>query len=211
MEYLSPMARQLNGPIIDSLLRTRHGVFNDAEEFILHRQHLSLDNATEEELTMIGKFLGIPRPYAEVEGEIIYCDVPFYRLFLKNVMLLKTTKSIADFQQMISQFIPNGLFFLEIKENGDIDLTIDQAYAEYEPFFNIAANLVYDALPRINSIADWDFSKFIHEHILYVRLLRILDGSWFLSVEPHIGYISYPTEKGYVEDHVFHMTVVRGD
>ena len=211
MEYISPMARQLNGPIIDSMLRTRHTIFNEAEEFILHRQHFSIDNATEEELMLIGKFLSIPRPYAEIEGEVIYCDVPFYRLFLKNVMLLKTTKSIADFQQMISQFIPDGMFFLEIKENGDIDLTIDQSYAEYEPFFNIAADLVYDALPRINSIADWDFSKFIHEHILYVRLLRILDGTWFLSIDPHIGHISCPSEKVSIENHVLNMTVVRGD
>ena len=207
MQYKNEMAAQFNGPIIHSMLEVRHNIYNEAEEFIDHRQHLSIDNATEEELTLIGKFLAIPRPYADVEGTIVYCDVPFYRLFLKNIMLLRTTKSIADFQQMLEQFMPDGLFFLEILENGDIDITIDIQYEDYIPFFKIAADTVYNTLPRINEINQWDFSKFVIDHAFFVRLARLVDPSWFFSVENNVGIISCPPEKVSISGNTLNLTI----
>ena len=207
MQYQNEMARQFNGPIIHSMLETRHNIYNKAEEFITHRQNLSIDNATEEELTLIGKFLAIPRPYAEVEGSIIYCSVPFYRLFLKNVMLLRTTKSILDFQQMLAQFMPDGLFFIEILQDGDLKITIDIQYEEYIPFFKIAADTVFNTLPRINEIVDWDFGKFVIDHVFYVRLARLVDPSWFFSVEDHVGIISCPSEKMSITNHTLNLTI----
>ena len=181
--YNNMMARQFNGPIILSMLTARHNIYNEAEEFLQHRQHLSIDNATEEELALIGKFLAIPRPFAEIEGEIVYCDVDFYRLFIKNVMLLRTTKSLLNFQQMIKQFIPSGLFFIEIQPNGDIKVTIDEHYEAYEPFFQIAADTVFNSLPRIYPILSWDFSKIVYQHALMVRLARYIDPSWYFRYE----------------------------
>ena len=207
MQYQNEMARQFNGPIIQSLLETRHNIYNEAEEFIFHRQQLSIDNATEEELTLIGKFLSIPRPYADIEGEIVYCDVPFYRLFLKNVMLLRTTRSIADIQQMLDQFMPEGLFFIEILSNGDLKITIDTQYSDYIPFFKIAADTVFNTLPRINDIEEWDFTKFVINHTFYVRLARLVDPSWYFSVEDHTGVISCLPEKANVVNHIFHLTI----
>lgn len=207
MQYQNLMARQLNGPTIHSLLEARHNIYNEAETFIAHRQQLSIDNATEEELELIGKFLAIPRPYAEIEGEVVYCDIPFYRLFLKNVMLLRTTKSIADFQQMLEQFMPEGLFFIEILENGDIKITIDVQYEEYIPFFKIAADTVFNTLPRINEIDPWDFGKFVINHTFYVRLARIVDPSWYFSVEGTVGVISCPPEKVSVTNHILNLTI----
>jgi hypothetical protein len=207
MQYQNEMAKQFNGPVIHSMLESRHNIYNEAELFILHRQHLSIDNATEEELMLIGKFLAIPRPYAEIEGEIVYCDIPFYRLFLKNLMLLRTTKSIADFQQMLEQFMPEGLFFIEIQSNGDIKLTIDEQYRAYEPFFQIAADAVYNSLPRLYPIVTWDFSDFVIDHVLYIRLVRIYDSSWYFSVEDNVGYIQFLPEKGYVSNHTFYLTI----
>ena len=183
MMYNNVMARQFNGPIILSMLTARHNTYNEAEEFLQHRQHISIDNATEEELALIGKFLAIPRPFAEIEGEIVYCDVDFYRLFIKNVMLLRTTKSLLNFQQMIKQFIPSGLFFIEIQPNGDIKVTIDEHYKAYEPFFQIAADTVFNSLPRIYPILSWDFSKIIYQHALMVRLARYIDPSWYFRYE----------------------------
>ena len=208
MQYQNEMARQFNGPIIHSMLATRHNVYNEAEEFIFHRQHISIDNATEEELILIGKFLAIPRPYAEVEGEIIYCDIPFYRLFLKNVMLLRTTKSISDIQQMIEQFIPDGLFFIEILTNGDIRITIDVQYKEYIPFFKIAVDSVFNTLPKINNIVEWDFTKFVIDHTFYARLARLVDPSWYFSVEEHTGVISCPPEKVSISNHILNLTIM---
>ena len=207
MQYENEMARQFNGPVIHSMLEARHLTYNEAEQFIAHRQHLSIDNATEEELMLIGKFLSIPRPFAEIEGEIVYCDIPFYRLFLKNLMLLRTTKSLFDFQQMLEQFMPEGLFFIEIQPSGDIKLTIDEQYTEYEPFFQIAADAVYNSLPRLYPIITWNFSDFVIEHVLYTRLVRIYDGSWYFSVSNNIGYVQFPEEKGYVDNHIFHLTI----
>lgn len=207
MQYQNEMARQFNGPIVHSMLEARHNTYNEAEQFIAHRQVLSIDNATEEELMLIGKFLSISRPYAEVEGEIVYCDVPFYRLFLKNVMLLRTTKSIADFQQMLEQFMPDGLFFIEILEDGDLKITIDIQYSEYIPFFKIAADTIFNTLPRINDIEEWDFDKFVINHTFYARLARLVDPSWYFSVEDHTGIISCPPEKVSVSNHILNLTI----
>lgn len=208
MVYNNVMASQFNGDTIRSLLEAKHNVYNEAEPFLLHRQVLSIDTATEEELMLIGKFLSIPRPYADVEGETIYCDVPFYRLYLKNVMLLRTTKSIADFQQMLEQFMPDGLFFIEIQSDGDIDLVIDSRYEDYVPFFKIAADAIYNTLPRINDITHWDFSKFVINHVFFTRLARLVDPSWFFSVNDHVGVIDCPTEKVSVTSHTLNLTIV---
>lgn len=208
MQYQNEMARQFNGPIIHSMLVTRHNIYNEAEEFILHRQHLSIDNATEEELMLIGKFLAIPRPYAEIEGEIVYCDVQFYRLFLKNIMLLRTTKSIVDFQQMLEQFMLNGLFLIAFASNGDINITIDIEYKNYIPFFKIAADTVFNTLPKINQITDWDFSKFVIDHVFYAKLARLVDPSWYFSVEDNAGIISCPNEKVSITGHTLNLTIV---
>lgn len=209
MIYNNMMARQFNGPVILSMLTARHDTYNEAEEFIQHRQHLSIDNATEEELALIGKFLAIPRPFADIDGEVVYCDTDFYRLFIKNVMLLRTTKSLLNFQQMMKQFIPSGLFFIEIQPSGDLKVTIDENYVAYEPFFQIAADTVFNSLPRIYPIMSWDFSKIIYHHALMVRLARYIDPSWDFSIHDHIGAISCEPEKGYIQDHIFYMTIWR--
>lgn len=207
MTYNNMMARQFNGPVILSMLTARHNTYNEAEEFIQHRQHLSIDNATEEELEMIGKFLSIPRPYAMVEGVVEQCSTEFYRLFLKNVMLLRTTRSILDFRQMLEQFMPDGLFFIEIKQNGDIKLTIDVQYKDYEPFFQIAADTIFNTLPRITPIEDWDFAVFLINHVFFVRLARIVDPTWFFSLENHVGIISCPADKVSFTGHTMNMTI----
>lgn len=207
MTYNNEMARQFNGPIIASMLTARHEIYDEAEQWLDHRQHLSIDNATEEELEQIGKFLSIPRPYSMVEGVVEQCSVEFYRLFLKNVMLLRTTRSILDFRQMLEQFMPDGLFFIEIKQDGDIKLTIDVQYKDYEPFFQIAADTIFNTLPRINPIEDWDFTVFLINHVFFVRLARLVDPTWYFSVENHVGVISCPAEKVSYTGHTINMTI----
>ena len=64
-EYRNVLARQMKGPSAQALMKADHELYklDDLPEWFEHRRHLSLETATTEELDLIGKFLGIPRPW----------------------------------------------------------------------------------------------------------------------------------------------------
>jgi hypothetical protein len=204
--FNSPMAKQFNGPVINSLLEARHNIYQEDEEFLTHRSSISLATATEEELTLIGKFLSITRPYVYVNGTVEYCSVEFYRMYIENVMFLRNTRSLLDLNQMLSQFMPEGEFFLEFLSNGDIHLTIDKHYENYLPFFQLASEEIFTSLPKLAPIDVKDFSKFVWDHCFYARLVLIADSDWRISIEDH-GATMTASGKITVQDHCATLTV----
>lgn len=64
-DFKNHIARQMNGPIVTSIMHANHDVYaiDGLDEWFEHRRTLSLETATTEELDAIGAFLGIPRPY----------------------------------------------------------------------------------------------------------------------------------------------------
>lgn len=206
-QYSSPMARQFNGPVIDALLKARFQIFAASEEYINHRAELSIDNATTEELDKIGEFMLIPRPYKNVEGVNIEATDQMYRLFLKNTASLRKSKSILALNDWLSQFITNGLFFIQFQTNGDLKIIVHNEYDDYLPFLEQVVRSVYTALPRLAPIESLDFSVFVINHVFYAHLATIWDSDFGFAYSPHTGYISILDNTKYsVSNHVFHMT-----
>ena len=206
--YRSSVARQLNGPIIDALLKSQHEAYAEAKDFIQHRDTFSLATATTQELNWVGVFLNIPRPYAVVDNEVILADDDLYRLILANTSGLRRSRSLRDLGRLLENVLNNGAYLLELQQNGDIRVTIDDAYASYVPFFQQVLDSVFNSLPRLTPIALQPLSEFIFNHILYARLLLLRDPEWITEVygAEHIAYLTVPINKLQVRNHVLYQT-----
>ena len=207
-DYANKIARQLNGPIIDSLLHGAHSLFEGSKSFLEHRLTLSIATATSEELDLIGKFMSIPRPYANIEGSIVLASDELYRLILVNTAVLRKTKSLRELGNMLEYVFNNGAYLLEIQSNGDIKITVDSSYDAYVPYFQQVLDSIFNTLPRLTPIAIQPFSEFIFNHILYGRLLLLRDSDWKTQCDAatHICYINVPAEKINIQNHTLYQT-----
>lgn len=178
--YTNAMANQLNGPIIQALLKAKHLMFSsNGDELIAHRNVFSIDTATTQELEWLGVVCNVPRPYAVIDGNIVTATDEEYKLFFKNVMALRQSQSLLSLADVFYQFLPNGEFQLEIKENGDIRVIIDQRYAQYLPFLQQAAQGVYTASPQLTPFETRDYFDFIFEEGLYLRYIQIAQPNFW--------------------------------
>ncbi len=77
--YHNVLARQLNGPVVQAFMKSDHAMYmlNNEQEWFEHRRTLSLETATTEELNLIGKFLGIPRPFCTSNAHAVPLDMEF--------------------------------------------------------------------------------------------------------------------------------------
>jgi hypothetical protein len=166
-QYTNYLARKVNGPVAQSLLKGAFTAFNEAEEWLNYRTHISIATATTSDLELIGLIIGAPRPYATVGGETVYADDPTYRRFLLNIAYLKRSKSIVALGEMLSQFVLNGLFEIHIQSNGDIRLVLDVVYEQYTPFLQTACDNIFTALPRIRPIELQDFHLYFRDGMFY--------------------------------------------
>lgn len=183
-QYTNYLARKVNGPVAQSLLKGAFDAFNEAEEWLNYRTHISIATATTEDLEFIGMIIGAPRPYATVSGETVYADDLTYRRFLLNIAYLKRSKSIVALGEMLSQFILNGLFDIQIQSNGDIRLVMDIAYEQYAPFLQTACDNIFTALPRIRPIELQDYHLYFRDNAFYPYYV-LLDqpNVWEFSID----------------------------
>ena len=174
------MARQLNGPIIQSLLKAKHNMFSaNADELIAHRNSLSIDTVTTQELEWLGVLFNIPRPYAVIDNEVVLADDEEYKLFFRNVVALRQSQSLLSLSEVFYQFLPNGEFQLEIQENGDIRVVMDVRYRRYLPFLQQAANSVYTASPRLQPFEVRDYFTYIFDNGFYLRYVQLAQPNFW--------------------------------
>lgn len=172
--YVNSMARQLNGPIIQALLKAKHLMFSaNGDELIAHRKLLSVDSATTQELEWIGAFCNVPRPYAVIDTEVVVATDAEYKLFFKNVMALRQSQSLLSLAEVFYQFLPNGEFQFEIKENGDIRVVVDKRYERYLPFLQQAAQSIYTASPQLQPFESRDYFVFIFDNGFFMRYVQM--------------------------------------
>lgn len=173
--YKNVMAGQLNGPVIQSLLKAKHETFDEyGYELIAHRDNFSVDSATTEELNMLGLLCNIPRPYAVVGGVTVLASDADYKLFFKHVMALRQSQSLIGLAEVFYQFLPNGEFGLEINETtGDVRVILDVTFESYLPFLQQAAQSVYTASPQLQPFELRDYFYFIWDELLYVRYIQL--------------------------------------
>ena len=254
--YKNKLARQINGPIAQSLMKADHAqyVSNDRAEWFEHRRLLSLDNATTDELNQIGKFLGIPRPYcttgahvaaldieytprgnvanvdagtvqettsgvvwklqdfiynantetlSPAQGEEVsrYADDETYRLYIQNMAGLRRSHSLMALADMLYTFNETGTFELEFQDNGDILIFLDEQYAEYEPFLQVALDLVFNALPRLGPIKMVEYNMLVVDHAVRTMYANLVDPDWLLWIDHEVGFISCKDkDKIWVQD-----------
>ena len=178
--YTNSMARQLNGPIIQSLLKAKHNMFSaNADELIAHRNSLSIDTVTTQELEWLGVLFNIPRPYAVIDNEVVLADDEEYKLFFRNVVALRQSQSLLSLSEVFYQFLPNGEFQLEIQENGDIRVVMDVRYRRYLPFLQQAANSVYTASPRLQPFEVRDYFTYIFDNGFYLRYVQLAQPNFW--------------------------------
>lgn len=207
-EYKNSMARQFNGPIIDSMLQGKHELFAESKPFLEHREGFSIASATTQELEWLGKLLNVPRPYAVVEGETVLASDDLYRLILANTSGLRKSHSLRDLGRLLENVLSNGAYLLELQSNGDIKVTIDDSYESYVPFFQQVLDSVFNALPKLTPIALQPLTEFIFNHTLYARLLLLRDPEWITEVDggDHIAYLTVPINKLQVSNHTLYQT-----
>ena len=178
--YTNSMARQLNGPIIQSLLKAKHNMFSaNADELIAHRNSLSIDTVTTQELEWLGQLFNIPRPYAVIDNEVVLADDEEYKLFFRNVVALRQSQSLLSLSEVFYQFLPNGEFQFEIQENGDIRVVMDVRYRRYLPFLQQAANSVYTASPRLQPFEVRDYFTYIFDNGFYLRYVQLAQPNFW--------------------------------
>lgn len=174
------MANQLNGPIIQALLKAKHLMFStDGDALIAHRNTISVDTATTQELEWMGAFCNVPRPYAVIDGEVVVATDDEYKLFFKNVMALRQSQSLLSLAEVFYQFLPNGEFQLEIQANGDVRVILDQRYEQYLPFLQQAAQSIYTASPQLTPFETRDYFDFIFEGGLYIRYIQMAQPNFW--------------------------------
>lgn len=172
--YVNAMANQLNGPIIQALLKAKHLMFSEnGDELIAHRKQFSVDSATTQELNWLGIVCNVPRPYAVVEGNVVLATDAEYKLFFKNVMALRQSQSLLSLAEVFYQFLPNGEFQFEIKENGDIRVILDARYEQYLPFLQQAAQSIYTASPQLTPFESRDYFVFIFDNGFFMRYVQM--------------------------------------
>ena len=176
-EYTNYLARKVNGPVAQSLLKGVFSFFQDAEDWLNYRSRISLASADTEDLNLIGKIIGVPRPYAIIDEETVYADDDTYRVFLLNVAYLKRSKSITALGVMLSQFVTNGLFEISIKPDGDIRVVVDSTYEAYLPFLEQVGNSVFTASPRLTPFESRVILLFIWDFGLYIKYIQLSDPS----------------------------------
>lgn len=191
--YKDVMARQFNGPVIQSLLRAAHEGFDESgAELILHRNDFSVDTATTEELDWLGLLCNVPRPYAVVDDKIVLADDDVYKLFFKNVMALRQSQSLVSLANVFYQFIPNGEFDLTINPTtGDIRVVIDVTFEQYWPFLEQATKSVYTASPQLTPFEIRDYFYFIWDNMLYLRYMQLAQPNvWTFSYDSDLHKLS---------------------
>lgn len=114
-KYHNVLARQLNGPVVQSFMKSDHDMYtlNKEPEWFEHRRTLSLDTATTEELNLIGKFLGIPRPFCTSNAHAIPLDMEFkdgsYQINAQPDMIQETAEGytlvLNDFLYNAGQYL----------------------------------------------------------------------------------------------------------
>lgn len=191
--YKNVMAGQLNGPVIQSLLQAKHEIFDEkGYEFIEHRNNFSIDTATSAELELLGVLCNVPRPYAVINGQTVLANDADYRLFFKNVMALRQSRSLMGLADVFYQFLPNGEFNLEInKTTGDIRVVLDITFEPYLPFLEQATKSVYTASPQLQPFELRDFFYFIWDNALYLRYIQL--------AQPNVWTFNYNAEKHSLE------------
>jgi hypothetical protein len=178
-QYTNYLARKVNGPVAQALLKGAFNTFNEAEDWLLYRTHISIASASTDDLKFIGEIIGAPRPYAVVDDEVVFADDATYRRFLLNIAYLKRSKSVIALGEMLSQFIPNGLFELRFTPIGDIRVVVDKTYESYLPFLQQAVSSIYTAAPRVQPFESRDFDRFIFDNGLYYYYIMLRDpGTW---------------------------------
>lgn len=178
--YINAMANQLNGPIIQALLKAKHLMFSaEGDELIAHRNTFSVDTATTQELEWLGVFCNVPRPYAVIDGNIVLATDSEYKLFFKNVMALRQSQSMLSLADVFYQFLPNGEFQLELQQNGDIRVVLDQQYEQYLPFLQQAAQSIYTASPQLMPFESRDYYSFIFDQGLYLRYIQMAQPNFW--------------------------------
>ncbi len=206
-EYKSMIARQLNGPVIDSLLRAHHCMLNEGKTLIDHRDTFSIATATTQELNWLGELFNVPRPYAVIDEEVVLADDDLYRLVLANTSGLRNSYSLRDLGRMLENVLQDGTYLLELQQNGDIKVTIDEQYSAYVPFFQQVLDSVFNALPRLTPIALQPLTEFIFNHTLYARLLLLRDPDWVTELvsSEHTVYLTVPISKLRVVGHTLYQ------
>lgn len=178
--YKNVMANQLNGPIIQALLKAKHLMFSEnGDELIAHRNTISVDTATTQELEWMGAFCNVPRPYAVIDGEVVVATDNEYKLFFKNVMALRQSQSLLSLAEVFYQFLPNGEFQFEIQQSGDIRVVLDVRYEHYLPFLQQAAQSVYTASPQLQPFESRDYFDFIFDNGLYIRYIQMAQPNFW--------------------------------
>lgn len=243
--YKNKLARQINGVVAQSLMKADHELYalHNLPEWFEHRRTLSLESATTEELDLIGKALGIPRPYvttgahaasleivatpsgytanvaentvhetidgivwelkdfiyapatqklAPPSGEQIvrYADDATYRLYIQNMAGLRRSKSLMSLADMLYTFNETGTFEIEFQETGDILIFLDETYDAYEPFLQVALDLVYNALPHLGPIRLVDYKALAVDSTVRTQYVNLVDPDWLMWVEQGTGFIS---------------------
>lgn len=187
--YKNVMAGQLNGPVIQSLLQAKHEIFDEkGSELIEHRNNFSVDTATTAELELLGLLCNVPRPYAVLDGQTVLANDTDYRLFFKNVMVLRQIQSLIGLADVFYQFLPNGEFDLEIsKTTGDVRVVLSDKYEAYLPFLEQATKGIYTASPQLQPFELRDFFYFIWDNTLYLRYIQL--------AQPNVWTFNYNAEK----------------
>lgn len=187
------LAHKLNGPVMQSMLQAQNDCYEQAKDWLEYRNTVSAKTATTEDLNMLGVIVGAQRPYAVINGQITYASDEVYRRFLLNIATLRRNKSIFALATMLTQFIPNGLFEIHFKANGDLRLVLDIVYEEYAPFLQRALDSIYTALPRINPIDLQDFHLYFRDDMFfpyYVQLDQPNVWTFIFDEENEEGLIS---------------------
>lgn len=167
------LAHKLNGPVMQSMLQAQNDCYEQSKDWLEYRNTVSAKTATTEDLNMLGVIVGAQRPYAVINGQITYASDEVYRRFLLNIATLRRNKSIFALATMLTQFIPNGLFEIHFKTNGDLRLVLDVAYDEYAPFLQRALDSIYTALPRINPIDVQDFHLYFRDDMFFPYYVQL--------------------------------------
>jgi hypothetical protein len=203
-EYKNYLARKINGPVAQAMLKASFNCFQETEEWLRYRKYISLETATTQDLNYLGKVIGVPRPYAVIEYEIVYADDNVYRTFLLNVAYLKRSKSIQALGTMLSQFVTTGLFELSFRLNGDIRVVVDSRFEAYLPFLEQVGNTIFTASPRLTPFESREILRFIWDNGLWIKYIQLSDPSvwtWqYDSVNLAEITTTEPTDRIQLED-----------
>ena len=214
LDYTNWLAKRINGEVAQGLLRGGYLQYKESEEWLDERAFISVKTATGAELELLGQIAGAKRPYALINGEVVYADDDTYRKFILCIARLRTSQSIAALSEMLGSIVTNGMYELEIKaENGgDIQVTLDETFIDFLPFLQTAANEVYTALPRLAPFTSRDYHLYFYRHGFYPVYVHLDDPDWDYAVNTTTHFASLTctdASKFSISDHGLVMTVER--